>query len=166
MRWRSSCGRQTTEWPALHKGFLRSLRRRRRTQKSGCLNWLPFTVVFLKLGDDLFLFANLLTVIKYQLIFHLRVDWLHFQSLGFRWANIHAGAAAGAVQGGNGHDKFHAGRPVKSLERVSAGALASSSSVMAIGRMTECGQTSEQRLHWIQCSGIHSGTSTAMPRFS
>ena len=37
---------------------------------------------------------------------------------------------------------------------------------MTMGRMQACGQTREHWLHWMQFSGIHSGTLTAMPRFS
>ena len=47
-----------------------------------------------------------------------------------------------------------------------AGASAASASVMATGRIAACGHTYAQRLHWIQFSGFHTGTLTAIPRFS
>ena len=62
-------------------------------------------------------------------------------------------------------------RPASSLPLPStltnpAGASAASCASSRNGRMVACGQTSEHWLHWMQFSGIHSGTSTAMPRFS
>ena len=56
--------------------------------------------------------------------------------------------------------------PVIGLLFTAAGAAASSSSVIGTGRITACGQTMEQKVHWMQFSGIHFGTSTATPRFS
>ncbi len=61
---------------------------------------------------------------------------------------------------------FIPGIPIISIAFVPSGALASSSSVRAIGRITACGHTYAQRLHWIQFSGTHTGMSTAIPRFS
>ena len=49
---------------------------------------------------------------------------------------------------------------------IPSGAFATSSSVKATGRITACGHTYAQRLHWIQFSGTHTGISTAIPRFS
>ena len=62
--------------------------------------------------------------------------------------------------------KFMPGIPVMALLFTAAGAAASSASVIGTGRITACGQTIEQKLHWMQFSGIQVGTSTATPRFS
>ena len=61
---------------------------------------------------------------------------------------------------------FIPGIPIISIAFVPSGAFASSSSVSATGRITACGQTYAQRLHWIQFSDCHTGISTAIPRFS
>ena len=61
---------------------------------------------------------------------------------------------------------LYPGIPVISAVLVAAGAAAASSAVMATGRITACGQTKEHLLHWIQFSGFHTGTFTAIPRFS
>ena len=61
--------------------------------------------------------------------------------------------------------------PAISLPRASfvtnaLGASLRSSSFARKGRMDACGQTNEHWLHMMQFSGIHSGTFTAIPRFS
>ena len=56
--------------------------------------------------------------------------------------------------------------PMASRVTKESGAPAISSSVAITGRMAACGQTKEHWLHWIQFSGIHSGTLMATPRFS
>ena len=53
-----------------------------------------------------------------------------------------------------------------SADLVCAGAAASSSSVRAKGRIVACGQTKAHLLHWMHLVLSHSGTLTAMPRFS
>ena len=58
------------------------------------------------------------------------------------------------------------GIPIMSIISIPSGAFAASSSVSAIGRITACGHTYAQRLHWIQLSGCQIGISTAIPRFS
>ena len=47
-----------------------------------------------------------------------------------------------------------------------AGALAISSAVRQNGRMVACEQTKAHWLHWMHFSAVHSGTMTAVPRFS
>src|SRR5699024_2438557 len=63
-------------------------------------------------------------------------------------------------------ENFIPGMPIMSIASIPSGAFASSSSDRATGRITACGHTYAQRLHWIQFSGFHIGISTAIPRFS
>ena len=66
---------------------------------------------FLKLGGNLGLLVQSTAVIKDLLAGTLGIDRLHNQSLLTLHARAYlsAGTAAGAVQGGNGHNKLHAG---------------------------------------------------------
>jgi len=56
--------------------------------------------------------------------------------------------------------------PIAGFILNASGTAAMSASGTRYGRMTACGQTSAQLLHCMQLSICHSGTLTAMPRFS
>ena len=56
--------------------------------------------------------------------------------------------------------------PSAGLVSKDAGAFLRVSSVARYGRMAACGQTREQLPHWMHLVMSHSGTFTAMPRFS
>ena len=73
------------------------------------MNWLPLTVVSLNFAATSGFSGRLIAVIKDFLLITLAVDGLHDQSLLalLAGADVGAGAAAGAVQGGDGHGKLH-----------------------------------------------------------
>ena len=53
-----------------------------------------------------------------------------------------------------------------SANLICAGAALTSSSLNKNGRIVACEHTNAHWLHWIHFSGSHSGTVTAVPRFS
>ena len=56
--------------------------------------------------------------------------------------------------------------PIMGTVFMPSGAWARASPVKAAGRMTAWGQTKEQRVHWMQFSGFHTGISVATARLS
>ena len=135
---------------------------------SGCLNWLPFTV---------------LTFIKSPFGATFLVSTANAQfSTSFSWVSNGSITNAFSLAGQTSAQFPHpvqsivltcilyfnpfTSLPLASTATNASGAAANSSSVTRTGLIHACGQTNEHLLHCIQFSGFHSGTLTAIPRFS
>ena len=135
---------------------------------SGCLNWLPLTVV----GAIISPLGATLVVSTANAQFSTSTSWV---SRGFI---TKAFCLAGHMSAQFPHPVQSIGLtcilycnpsnplPIAFLVLKLSGALAASSSFTNTGLIHAWGQTYAHWLHWIQLSVIHSGTLTATPRFS
>ena len=136
---------------------------------NGCLNWLPLTVFAgitstfgatssgftanAQLSNSVSSWVSIGFITKaFSLAGHMSAQFPHpVQSSGLTWILY-----------------FNPSNPLPNAFLASnpSGALANSSSVTNTGLIHAWGHIKEHWLHWIQLSIIHSGTSTAIPRFS
>ena len=137
------------------------------------MNWEPLTVVSLNFATTSFLIGNLTATLKAscslgcampssrRVMFRALLPFLPGQTFAQLPQPVQSSADIVIT-------KLKPGIPMQGIafSCASFGAFFSSSSVMITGLITACGQTYEQKLHWIQLAPFQAGTSTAIPLFS
>ena len=123
---------------------------------SGCLNWLPLTVVGAKGSSIFFDVGN--SIIENRLLVHLAFTRLHLKRANR--ALLYAESAAHTIKRADSYCKFEviASLAYHLLDEVRRGRGSGSFFPdIANGRIVACGQTKEHWLHWIHFSLFHSG---------